>query len=93
MTATWSIPSRSAHATARRNAPGARITSASLKSSHVADVASEADCSAWVLPSQPPGNSRTWTTRSRSSSAAIASRIAPVASVERSSTAITSSPG
>ena len=49
--------------------------------------------SPWFFPSQPLGRSWTWTTRSRGSSAAIASRIAPVASVERSSTAISSRAG
>ena len=48
---------------------------------------------ALFLPSQPAGNVVTWRTVSRASPAATASSTRPVASVERSSMATTSSRG
>ena len=80
-------------ATARRTAPGAKTTSASVKRNSSPVAASAARARAWVLPSQPSGSDVTWTTRRLGCCAASWSRMEPVASSDQSSTATTSRAG
>src|SRR6266511_4835590 len=90
-TARWPTPWTRATSTARRSASGAKTTSASVKRSQSPCARPPPAWQAWFFPSQPSGSARTWSTASRGSAAASPSRIAPVPSLERSSTATTSS--
>src|SRR5512138_2149437 len=92
-TARWPSPRRTATDSARRSASGSKTTSPSVNRIHSPAARRAPAAQAWFLPSHPAGSEDTWTTSSRASSRATRSRIAPVASVERSSTATTRTPG
>ena len=82
-----------AYPSARRSAPGWKSTSPSVNRIHSPRARRPPTSSAWFLPSQPEGSAVTWTTVRRESEAASRSRMAPVASLDRSSTATTCSAG
>jgi hypothetical protein len=77
---------RSAAAIARASVSGPNCASPSVNSSQRLAMSAVPTCSAWLLPSQPGGSSRTVTTWSRGSSAARRASTAPVPSSLRSST-------